>query len=78
VVVQGGYSVAARVTRASSSVADLRLLIRYDLSDRASLFIGYRLTTVRLHDHGPADDGPLREELHETFSGPLAGLTLRF
>ncbi|HVE40299.1 MAG TPA: hypothetical protein VNM14_10455 [Planctomycetota bacterium] len=75
VIVQGGYSVAARVTGASSSVADLRLLIRYDLSETLSVYLGYRYTTVRLHDH---DEGPLREELHEHFSGPLAGLSLRF
>jgi hypothetical protein len=78
VILQAGYSVATRVTRASASVADVKLLIRYDLSERTSLYVGYRFTTVRLHDHGPADDGPLREELNEHFTGPLAGISLRF
>jgi hypothetical protein len=75
VVLQGGYSVAARITGASAAVADLRLLIRYDLSENLSVYLGYRYTTLRLHDH---DEGPVREELHEHFSGPLAGLSLRF
>jgi len=75
IIVQGGYSVATRITGFSSAVADLRLLLRYDLSESLSVVIGYRYTTVRLHDH---DDGPLREELHEHFSGPLAGFSLRF
>jgi hypothetical protein len=72
VIFQGGYSVATGVTGASSAVADLRLLLRYDVSESLSVYIGYRYTAVRLHSH---EDGP---ELHEPFTGPLAGLSLRF
>jgi hypothetical protein len=78
VIAQAGYSVAARVTRAASSVGDLRLVVRYDLSERVSLYVGYRFTIVRLHDHGPADGGPVSEEFHQSFSGPLAGVSVRF
>lgn len=76
-VLQGGQSVAARITGESASVTDLRILIRFDWSESVSFQAGYRIFSARLHDHGLAGGG-VREELEQTFSGPVAGISVRF
>jgi hypothetical protein len=78
VILQGGYSVAAPITGGSAAVGDLRLLVRYDMSENLSVYLGYRYIALRLHDRSSAEDGPPREDLHEQFSGPIVGVSLRF
>jgi len=76
-VMQAGHSIAFRVDGAASSVTDVRLELRIDLSERASLQLGWRYVALRVHDRGSVNGVPY-DELERSLSGPIAGLAYRF
>jgi hypothetical protein len=73
VVVQAGHSFALRVHGAAMSATDLKIEFRIDVTETFSLELGWHYTAVRIHDQGLA-----YQELEQSFSGPMGGLTFRF
>lgn len=76
-VTEASHTFALRVDGAASSVTDLKVQLRIDLSERTMFVIGYRYVAVRIHDQG-SDGGVPFQELEHSFSGPMAGLTVAF
>jgi len=78
-VLHAGQSFPVNFTGATSAVTDLSALVRWDLTARVSFHAGYRLLRVHLRGYAEslAHEGS-RDELDATFSGPLAGVDLRF
>lgn len=73
VVVQAGHSFALRLNGAAMSSTDLKIEFRIDVTETFSLDLGWHYTAVRIHDQGLA-----YQELEQSFSGPVGGLTFRF
>jgi hypothetical protein len=76
-VVQAGHSFAVRLSDAAMSSTDIKGEFRIDLSETVSLEIGWRYVAVRIHDKG-SSGGLAYQELEQSFSGPVGGLSLRF
>ncbi|MBV8879782.1 MAG: hypothetical protein JO332_07460, partial [Planctomycetaceae bacterium] len=77
IVVQADHSIALRINEVASSVTDVRIEVRIDLSETVSLQVGWRYLAVRAHDKGRSGGVPF-DELERSMSGPVAGLALRF
>jgi len=77
VVVQSGHSFALRLNGAAMSSTDLKIEFRIDVTETFSLELGWHYTAVRIHDQG-ISDGLAYQELEQSFSGPVGGLTFRF
>jgi hypothetical protein len=76
-VVRAGHSFALRLNGAAMSSTDVKIELRIDLSETLSLNIGWHYAAVRIHDKG-SSEGLAFQELEQSFSGPVGGLTLRF
>jgi hypothetical protein len=76
-VVQAGHSFAVRLSDAAMSSTDIKGEFRIDLSETVSLEVGWRYVAVRIHDKG-SSGGLAYQELEQSFSGPVGGLSLRF
>jgi hypothetical protein len=77
VVVQAGHSFALRVNGAAMSSTDLKIEFRIDVTETFSLELGWHYTAVRIHDQG-VSGGVAYQELEQSFSGPVGGMTFRF
>lgn len=78
-VLQIGQSVPVNVTGASVSITDVRLFVRWDISDTVSIHAGYRMVRARISDYDrPFSGAGGDEDLDETFQGPMIGVDIRF
>ncbi len=77
-LLHAGYSIPVNATGGSSGVLDLAATIRIDLTESVSIHAGYRYLIVRLRDYSEAFAGRSRNDLSDSFSGPLVGMDLRF
>lgn len=76
-IVQAGHSFATRLGGSTSSVTDLKAVVRINLGERSSVELGYRILSVRFRDQVP-DEGELVDRMSQAFMGPIAGLAVRF
>jgi len=73
-----GHSLATHLTTGWSSVTEVKVTVRIDLGEKSSLELGYRIVSARFRDrHGPAD-GDYTDKMDRSFTGPVAGLAVRF
>jgi hypothetical protein len=73
-----GHSLGTRLTGGSSSVTEVKVVVRIDLGEKSSLELGYRIVSARFRDkHGAAREDYV-DKLDRSFMGPVAGLALRF
>jgi hypothetical protein len=78
-VLHAGQSIPFNMTGSSSAVTDVSATLRVDLSERLSLFAGYRMLWVELKEY-PENlvASHAHHEFDSTLAGPLVGLELRF
>lgn len=76
-VAQASHSFAVRMNDAAMSATDVKIELRINLSERLSLQVGWHYVGTRVHDKGSAG-GLAYQELEQSFSGPVGGLSLRF
>jgi hypothetical protein len=72
-VTQVSHTFAVRQDGAASSVTDLKIQLRIDLTETTTFEVGYRYVSLRIHDKGGSFD-----EMEHSFSGPMAGLSVAF
>lgn len=78
-LLHASQSAPLNLTGASSAVTEASAVIRWDLTERMSMRIGYRLYWVRLRGYSEAlDREGETDELDATLSGPLVGMEFRF
>lgn len=78
-VLHAGQSIPFNVTGSSSSVTDVSAMLRVDISERLSLFAGYRMLWVELKEY-PENlvASHAHEEFESSLAGPLVGFEVRF
>lgn len=78
-VLHAGHALPFNATGVSSSVSELSATLRLDLSERLSLFAGYRMLWIELKEYpGAVTPRHADIEFESALAGPLAGFELRF
>lgn len=78
-VLRAAHALPFNATGVSSSVSELSATLRLDLSERLSIFAGYRMLWVELKEY-PGGLTPRHGEIEfeSSLAGPLLGVELRF